>query len=549
MKILEINIFDDSDNLIRQIKLNENHLFLVYGNIKKPQDTTKTINSIGKTLFLKMIKYILGYKCDNEIIESKISNYYITSTISYNYQLHQVKRFLNQNSIILDKLEMSLDDYINAYSINRKLLSRQVRLYPKGCLLGFNKNEKQEDYVEFLSLIGLTNLSKKINSFYDLKKKSESLEKTKSELFKLLNISEKKISQEIFINSIKLKEKETLINENSLTIKNLKLSENTIELQRNFEDINSKLKDIEFNLQKSNHERDNLFKFINDCKDKNPSVSSIIKIYEQSKYEVPGIVKRKLEEAYSFYNSVILDRIENINTKINLLNKNIEEMLIIKEKLKQNLDEIGLKLSNNNLYKTAIDIIEKLNKEYADLKYKEGQMAQVKQIILEIESLENQKISLFSNINDEIRKVENKIKEYREFIYKIVKDIYDKDITAYFDICTESYRVNCIPIHINLNVLGETGEGILEVKKNIMDILMFSFNDDSDILILDSSCFNGIDPRQVSGLLDIINNICIIKNKQAIVSINKYQVINNYKNKFDNLLELSEDDKLLKLNY
>ena len=41
---------------------------------------------------------------------------------------------------------------------------------------------------------------------------------------------------------------------------------------------------------------------------------------------------------------------------------------------------------------------------------------------------------------------------------------------------------------------------------------------------MDSVCFNGVDPRQVIGLLKIIEEITIENKKQTIVSINKYQL-------------------------
>lgn len=43
-------------------------------------------------------------------------------------------------------------------------------------------------------------------------------------------------------------------------------------------------------------------------------------------------------------------------------------------------------------------------------------------------------------------------------------------------------------------------------------------------MIQDSACFNGIDPRQVSGMLKELNEIAVTTNEQVIVAINKYQM-------------------------
>lgn len=41
-------------------------------------------------------------------------------------------------------------------------------------------------------------------------------------------------------------------------------------------------------------------------------------------------------------------------------------------------------------------------------------------------------------------------------------------------------------------------------------------------MIHDSSCYSGIDPRQVNGLLSMLDEIANYSNKQIIISINKY---------------------------
>ena len=43
-------------------------------------------------------------------------------------------------------------------------------------------------------------------------------------------------------------------------------------------------------------------------------------------------------------------------------------------------------------------------------------------------------------------------------------------------------------------------------------------------MIQDSSCYNGIAPRQVAGILTQLNKIAEESNKQIIIAINKYQL-------------------------
>ena len=70
---------------------------------------------------------------------------------------------------------------------------------------------------------------------------------------------------------------------------------------------------------------------------------------------------------------------------------------------------------------------------------------------------------------------------------------------------------------------------------------------------MDSVCFNGVDPRQVIGLLNIIEEISIENKKQTIISINKYQ-LGEYEEAKEDILNkskiiLSENSKLLYFDF
>ena len=58
----------------------------------------------------------------------------------------------------------------------------------------------------------------------------------------------------------------------------------------------------------------------------------------------------------------------------------------------------------------------------------------------------------------------------------------------------------------------------------MIDYLVFYYNEELDILIQDSSCYNGIDPRQVASMIKELDALAKKANKQAIVSLNKYQI-------------------------
>lgn len=74
-----------------------------------------------------------------------------------------------------------------------------------------------------------------------------------------------------------------------------------------------------------------------------------------------------------------------------------------------------------------------------------------------------------------------------------------------------------------------------------------------EMMIQDSACFNGIDPRQVAGMLLQLYEIAEDSNKQVIVAINKYQ-IGNYSETIkmveeNSVITLSEKDNLLGIDF
>lgn len=121
----------------------------------------------------------------------------------------------------------------------------------------------------------------------------------------------------------------------------------------------------------------------------------------------------------------------------------------------------------------------------------------------------------------------------------------------FFD-CYKKHKITR-PLDIEFNLKGDTGEGVNEVKKNVIDYLIFKYNNMIRLLMQDSACYNGIDPRQVCGLLKNLSESSLEINKQAIISINKYQLGDN-KEFINEVIEnssiiLSEREKLLKFDF
>ena len=68
MKILNLRIISPNNQEIQNIKFKKDGLSLIYGDISMPDDKSKTSNSLGKSLLLKFIDYILGANNDDKIV-------------------------------------------------------------------------------------------------------------------------------------------------------------------------------------------------------------------------------------------------------------------------------------------------------------------------------------------------------------------------------------------------------------------------------------------------------------------------------------------------
>lgn len=113
------------------------------------------------------------------------------------------------------------------------------------------------------------------------------------------------------------------------------------------------------------------------------------------------------------------------------------------------------------------------------------------------------------------------------------------------NISDSKLKYKAIPIKIDLSIDGDDGEGIGAVRYLLFDLMIMNYNNEIECMIEDSSCFEGIDRRQVKKLIMEFKRISETKNKQLIISLNKY-LISDMEDLKDNIvLKLDEGNTLL----
>lgn len=558
MKILELNIMSPNDELVRNIKFKESGLTFIYGDIKRPDDRTSTINSLGKTLLLKMIDYLFGANNDSSIMKEAIHNYYLDAKIKYDDELYDVKRIIgnSDSSIFINGEVKGLTEYKDFFGIERQDYDKQVILTAKSSLVSLRQNPTLSDYETILDMLMLDQLLKDIKDIYITQDDIKRLKQNRKDLISTFENSLKKnnetIEQRIYLIDKKEEELRKEIAIMADRIKTLEVSNYKESNITEYENINIKFKRLRRTIEQMRNEKIRLSDYMMEVENSEVTKDQLLSLYEKAKIEIPSMVVRQLSDVERFHQSVIQDRKETIAKRTKELEFMIDDYNKEADLLANQLSELGKLIAENRVYQEAIGLYEKYTNKLRNLAYEQGQLSRIKEIDEDINTKDSNLVEQFNRAKQSLDK--SPIKQYRDFVYEFVKNIYDEQVATFFDINIKGKHQTHRPIEFILNMTGDTGEGISEVQKNIIDYLLFKYNKNLEVIIQDSSCYNGIDPRQVSNMLLYLDKIAISQKKQAIVAINKFQLKTDHDiftliNDRATGVTLSENNKLMKFNF
>lgn len=557
MKILNLKIFSPNKEVIRDIDFNENGISIILGDVLAPENKKKTSNSLGKSMLLKFIDYVYGANNDNKIIGKILENYVLVATVKFKEKKYLVERKLDSSqNIKIDTNLYTLDEYKNFFEIDRNLFHKQIVLKPRQGLISYNANPEKNDIVSFIKLLGLKNLLDKTEKIYNSQDKIKELKKTKKQMSGFLNENEK-IDEKIFILNKEIEELEKNIIVISEKIKKLQTSEIKENIIEEYQIKNKEFKEKKEFIFSEELEIKRMEKFLKEYENIDVPSKIILSLYNKAKIEIPELIKRKVEEVENFHKNVYSDRKNILKNRMNslLLSKNEKKEEL--KHLKEELDYLGNIISENKIYKENINLYEKYTLALNEKKYQQGQFSQIENVINEISLEDNNLIIYFRDLKQFLSQEENKekIEKVRNFIYYFTQNIYDykEKTSSYFDFEVRNKNQVTRPFKLDIKIDYDGGEGVNQVKKVMIDILLLKFNTLLNFFFQDSSVYEGVDPRQVGNILKEIHSISSLLNKQAIISINKYQIMQDeesldFLEKYK-IISFSEDEKLLKFNF
>lgn len=157
MKILNLKIISPNNQEIRNIKFNKEGLSLIYGDISMPNDKSKTSNSLGKSLLLKFIDYILGANNNDKIVPKVLDGYKLIALVDFENIKYEVIRILGDaKNIFINEEAYELTEYKKFFKIDRTLFKNQIILATRKNLINsYNTKPNREEMLSFLKLIGI----------------------------------------------------------------------------------------------------------------------------------------------------------------------------------------------------------------------------------------------------------------------------------------------------------------------------------------------------------------------------------------------------------
>lgn len=555
MKILNLKIINSDGVKIREVSFEKKGISIIYGKVNKPEDEKETSNSIGKTLLLKFVDYIFGANENSTIIKSDIHNWSLEAVIEHKGEKFNVKRTLGKSEFIVEGENYELSKYKERFGIERSLYNKQIFLEQKNHLISNRSEANLNDYLSLFYLLDLNDLSKESEEYYKIQNKIKELTKLEKRLIEFFDGFElSQIEEKIFLlkKAISEKEKELKVLDERIT--NIQIGKEKSEIMDVYADKNYKLKILQADYQKLNLEYKRLSQSISDFKEIDISWQDIKKLYDKALIEIPEFVQKRLVEVEQFQKSVYLDRKNLTNEKLNEVVQNQLEQKKNIDILESEIEQLANIISQNEIYQESMAIYKDRSMELQNLKYQQGELSKIDSIIKDRKNEEDNLATKYSEIKNIYTKYEATRDIYKNFIYEMISSIYTEKVEAYFSIDLKNRHKRNRPFTIELKLTGDTGEGVGEVRKLLIDLLILRYNRILDFLIQDSACFSGIDNRQVSNLIKLGHKISEDVDKQYIISINDYQ-LNKKDDELMHLItkhtkiELDENNKLLKFDF
>ncbi|MGL6113587.1 MAG: DUF2326 domain-containing protein [Cetobacterium sp.] len=523
MKILKISIFNPQEDLVREVKFNKEGLSVILGKIMDAKQKEKSSNSIGKTLLLLFINYILGSNSTSKLFSKFLNDWTVEGEVLVNNEEVIIKRVIGTDGVFYKGQKYELENFKELLGINRAELEKIFLLkYRENIISTRFPNPSIKDFEVFCSLMNF-DFVEDLKKYDKLRDEKEKKSKSIKEMLKILEISLKDIKKELFNINKQLEEKEKEMSDLNLKLEDLDLTSINSNVVKGYAQNSDTLKKLEFKRYKFQMENDNLRRYLEESNKLDKGSLMIENLYKKAKVDLGDKVVKRFDDVKGFFETIYQNRLSTITKEIRNNDDQIKDLESQIDSLKSAI-KVELKIiSESKLYQEIINNISKINSEIQDLNYKRGSLSSLNDLLFKIEKMEEEIEVKKLEISRKFEAYQEKLTTINNFVYECVKDIFATNVTVFFDFAISNNGRKKSLFDLDLTLDGDTGEGRKAVKNILMDFIIFKFSNKSEFLIHDSACFSGIDSRNIISIILLGKRIAEEENKQYIVSLNTFQ--------------------------
>ncbi len=547
---------------------------LIIDNTPLTDDLKSTGNNVGKTSVLKLIYFCLGgegkdiytdEENKNKVYE-EVKSFLINQEVLVTLTLINGFNIKNKDQLVIERNFLSGKNTIrkiNGKSILKKDFENELlsKIFPE------HKNEKPS----FKQIIS-HNIRYKDNSINKTLKTLDSF--TSDVEYETLYLYllgcgfdsgakkqalTNKIKQEnAYKERIEKKQKKNsyevalaIIEDEIVDLNNKK---SLLNINENFEEDLNRLNEIKYKINRLSSlitkleiRRDMIVEAKNEMEKDVSSIDleQLKLLYNESKEYIPNLHKT-FEDLVAYHNKMIVEKISFITRELPSLSDRIEnEKRTLKEFLNDE-KELSLKISKSDSFKDLENIISEINEKYRLKGEYENTISQINEVDSIIEEIENElkNIDQYLYSSDFQEKLKKQIRKFNKYFSSVSYNLYGERYALSYDIINNK-KTNK-PVYkfstFNSNMSSGKKQGeilcfdlayILFAEEEGLSCLHFLLNDKKELM----------HDNQLLKVADFVMK----KDIQLVISILKDKLPNDLLNKAKVVVELSQDDKLFKI--
>ena len=268
-------------------------------------------------------------------------------------------------------------------------------------------------------------------------------------------------------------------------------------------------------------------------------------LYSESKEYIPNLHKT-FEDLVNYHNKMILEKISFITKELPSLEGTIEEEKRKLKTLLQDEKELSIKISKSESFNDIESIISEINEKYrlkGEYENTISQINEVDSVIKEIEDdLENIDQYLYSSEYQE--KLKKQINKFNKFFSSVSNELYGEKYALSYEIVMNKKTNKPIYKFSTFNSNMSSGKKQGEIL--CFDLAYIMFANEEEI-----SCLHFLlnDKKELmhDNQLSKVANFVFEKNIQLVASILRDKLPDDLLNTANIVVELSQEDKLFKI--